>query len=82
MIRKLTIVALSSLAITAIPATAQVSLDKLLQPTLRLKGNGQETLVNCPWEKKLTIQLSKEAPAAVVKCTDGGPGVNLEFERP
>jgi hypothetical protein len=58
---------------------SQLGTDTLLRPTLRLEANGPDTLINCPWEKKLTIRLSKKAPAAVVKCIDGGPGIELDF---
>jgi hypothetical protein len=54
-------------------------LKDLLRPVLRLEGNGAETVINCPWGQKLSLKLSKEAPAAVAKCIDGGPGIDLDF---
>jgi hypothetical protein len=60
-------------------ANGQVPLKDLLRPVVRLKGDGAETVINCPWEKKLSVSLSEEAPAAVVKCIDGGLGIDLDF---
>ncbi len=78
--RTIKLLLLALLVTTTSAATAEISLNQVSRPTIRLNGDGQETLLNCPWEKKLTIQLSKEAPAAVIKCIDGGPGVDLVFE--
>ena len=49
------------------------------RPVLRLKGDGAETVINCPRDQKLSLKLSKEASAAIVKCIDGGPGVEFDF---
>jgi hypothetical protein len=51
----------------------------VLRPVVRLKSDGAETVINCPWNQKLSLKISKEAPAAVAKCIDGGPGVEFDF---
>jgi len=63
----------------ACAASAQVDLKDLLRPAVRLKGDGVETVINCPWSQKLSLKLSREAPAAIVKCIDGGSGVEFDF---
>jgi hypothetical protein len=59
--------------------SAQLELKDALRPVVRLKGGGAETVINCPWDKKLSIKISRESAAAVMKCIDGGPGVELDF---
>jgi hypothetical protein len=69
-----------ALAFVAGPAIgSQLGMDWSLRPVLRLEANGTDTLISCPWDKKLTIKISKDAPAAVVKCIDSGPAVELDF---
>ncbi len=60
-------------------AGAQVELKDLLRPVVRLRSDGAETVVNCPWGSKLSLKLSREAPAAVVRGIEGGPGDAFDF---
>jgi hypothetical protein len=79
--RKAPLSAAIAIAITAIVAgvTAAFGLDFDVdspRQVVRLDA-GERVLINCPARSLLTIQPSKEAPAAILKCADGGPGVTL-----
>jgi hypothetical protein len=64
------------LAVISGVASAQISLKDAFRSKIELNGDGSDMLVNCPWEKKLSISLfNRGSPAVIVKCVDGGPGV-------
>jgi hypothetical protein len=76
-------IAISILALlTASQASqAQVSFEDATRPVVRLEGDGPRAVtVNCPWERALIIRPSKEAPAAVLRCDEGGPGVTVDLK--
>jgi hypothetical protein len=59
-----------------------VSIDETQHDMVSLKGEAKHgTLVNCAWDKKLSVDLATEAPVVILKCVDGGPGVTVGPKR-
>jgi hypothetical protein len=67
--------------LSATAVNGEATFDEMLRPLIPLRGDGKSTVVNCPWDKRLTVRLSIKAPAAVLSCQDGGPDVLVELER-
>jgi hypothetical protein len=63
-------------------ASAEIDPRNVWLHAIDLDGDATDTILRCPWGKKLSIMASKEAPAAVVKCIDGGPGIEFGYRDP